>query len=87
MFDFPEPFGPITTATPGSRRTSTGSTNDLKPRSLIAFRCTRGEAIGRRGRRCDPVEVADRHRDLGLTFTDASLVALAARLESMRVAA
>ena len=41
-FDFPEPFGPTTTATPGSSRTSTGSANDLKPRSLIAFRCTRG---------------------------------------------
>ena len=43
MFDLPEPFGPTTTATPGSRRTSTGSTNDLNPRSLIVFRCTRGE--------------------------------------------
>ena len=35
-FDLPEPLGPTTTATPGSRRTSTGSGNDLKPRSLIA---------------------------------------------------
>ena len=42
MFDLPEPFGPTTTATPGSRRTSTGSGNDLKPRSLIARRCTPG---------------------------------------------
>ena len=41
MFDLPEPFGPTTTATPGSSRTSTGSGNDLKPRSLIARRCTR----------------------------------------------
>ena len=41
-FDFPEPFGPTTTATPGSSRISTGSGNDLKPRSLIALRCTRG---------------------------------------------
>src|SRR5207248_6763871 len=39
-FDFPDPFGPTTTATPGSSRTSTGSGNDLKPRSLIARRCT-----------------------------------------------
>ena len=46
-FDLPEPFGPTTTATPGSRRTSTGSTNDLKPRSLTAFRCTRREASER----------------------------------------
>ncbi len=48
-FDFPEPFGPTTTETPGSRRISTGSTNDLNPRSLMAFRCTREEAIGRPG--------------------------------------
>src|SRR5205814_4026868 len=41
-FDFPDPFGPTTTATPRSRRTSTGSGNDLKPRILIARRCTRG---------------------------------------------
>ena len=39
-FDFPEPFGPTTTATPGSRRTSTGSGNDLKPRMEIARRYT-----------------------------------------------
>ena len=39
--DFPEPFGPTTTETPGSSRISTGSTNDLNPRSLIDFRCTR----------------------------------------------
>ena len=38
MFDFPEPLGPTTTATPGSRRTSTGSGNDLKPRILTARR-------------------------------------------------
>ena len=51
-FDLPEPFGPTTTATPGSSRISTGSTNDLKPRSLIAFRCTRRPSYrGRRGRR------------------------------------
>src|SRR5207237_9444240 len=39
--DLPDPFGPTTTATPGSRRTSTGSGNDLKPRSLIARRFIR----------------------------------------------
>ncbi len=53
MFDLPEPFGPTTTATPGSRRTSTGSTNDLKPRSLIAFRCTSRE-VCRAGRTPPP---------------------------------
>ena len=42
-FDLPEPFGPTTTATPGSSFTSTGSTNDLKPRSLIERRCTARE--------------------------------------------
>src|SRR5829696_229889 len=40
-FDFPEPFGPTTTATPGSSLTSTWSGNDLKPRSLIERRNTR----------------------------------------------
>ena len=40
MFDLPDPLGPTTTATPGSRRTSTGSGNDLKPRMVIARRCT-----------------------------------------------
>ena len=53
-FDLPEPFGPTTTATPCSRRTSTGSGNDLKPRSLIARRCTRTKsdrALGRQRRR------------------------------------
>src|SRR5512141_3305652 len=47
-FDFPDPLGPTTTATPRSRRTSTGSGNDLKPRSLIARRCTRGGGYGAR---------------------------------------
>ena len=48
-FDFPEPFGPTTTATPGSRLTSTGSGNDLKPRSLMERRCT-GDEVSRRPR-------------------------------------
>ena len=42
-FDLPEPFGPTTTATPGSSLSSIGSTNDLKPRILIDWRCTSGE--------------------------------------------
>src|SRR5687768_14314301 len=50
MFDLPEPFGPTTTATPGSRRTSTGSGNDLKPRRRIERRCTRPESDDRDGR-------------------------------------
>src|SRR5215213_216128 len=49
-FDLPEPFGPTTTATPGSSSISTGSTNDLKPRNLIARRCTRAQAIAGPGR-------------------------------------
>src|SRR5687767_1240987 len=39
-FDFPDPFGPTITATPGSSLTSTWSGNDLKPRSLIERRNT-----------------------------------------------
>ena len=46
-FDFPEPFGPTITPTPGSRRTSTGSGNDLKPRTLTARRCTDRRLSGR----------------------------------------
>ena len=42
-FDLPEPFGPTTTATPGSSFSSIGSTNDLKPRILIDWRCTSDE--------------------------------------------
>src|SRR5262249_24570045 len=49
MFDFPDPFGPTTTATPGSRRTSTWSGNDLNPRMRTAFRYTRGNANDQRG--------------------------------------
>ena len=36
------PGGPTMTPTPGSSRISTGSGNDLKPRSLTARRCTQG---------------------------------------------
>src|SRR6185295_14953864 len=39
-------LGPTTTATPLSSRTSTGSGNDLKPRSLIERRCTRAGGYG-----------------------------------------
>src|SRR3954452_14454749 len=45
-FDLPDPFGPTPTATPGSRRSSTGSGNDLKPRSLIALRCMQRAGYG-----------------------------------------
>src|SRR5947208_14937760 len=61
MFDLPEPFGPTTTATPGSRRTSTGSTNDLNPRSLTAFRYTRRDPSGRHGCRQHESIRAGRH--------------------------
>ena len=47
--DFPEPFGPTITPTPGSRRTSTVSGKDLKPRSLTARRCTGAQASLRPG--------------------------------------
>src|SRR6185503_6959718 len=65
-FDFPEPFGPTITPTPGSRRISTGSGNDLKPRILIAVRCTGAEASAgcgwrnrRSGRESPPARVVE----------------------------
>ena len=39
-FDFPEPFGPTTTVTPGSNSSHVGSANDLKP-----LRCRRFKNI------------------------------------------
>ena len=38
-FDLPEPFGPTTTVTPGSRSIEVVSANDLKPFSVRFFRC------------------------------------------------
>src|SRR4051812_28160826 len=49
-FDLPEPFGPTTTATPGSSRTSTASGNALRPRSWIARRGRGGGGKGARRR-------------------------------------
>src|SRR5918994_689037 len=46
-FYFPEPFGPTTTATPGSSLSSRVSGNDLKPRRRRERRCTRGRLATR----------------------------------------
>src|SRR5579884_1333354 len=40
-FDFPEPFGPTTTVTPGSNSSVVRSANDLKPLRVNDFRNTR----------------------------------------------
>ena len=45
-FDLPEPFGPTTTATPGSSFSSSESGNDLKPRRRRERRCTGGRLAG-----------------------------------------
>src|SRR5438270_8546379 len=71
MFDLPEPFGPTTTATPGSSRTSVLSGNDLKPRSFMDVRCTRAKCDyragwGLRGFRRELRECLLRRRLLGL---------------------
>src|SRR5262245_33459187 len=71
MFDLPEPFGPTTTATPGSRRTSTGSGNDLNPRRRSERRCTGrsvtatadGPPCRRAGEACD----GDGKEETGMT--------------------
>src|SRR5215213_4331934 len=39
MFDLPEPFGPTTTDTPGPNSSRVRSGKDLKPFSVIDFRC------------------------------------------------
>ena len=38
-FDLPEPLGPTTTVTPGSRSIDAASAKDLKPLSVRFFRC------------------------------------------------
>ena len=45
----PEPFGPTITATPGKKRSSTVSANDLKPRMRSAVRCISRQALGQPG--------------------------------------
>ena len=37
--DLPQPFGPTTPVSPGSIRSSVGSTNDLKPINLSLLMC------------------------------------------------
>ena len=44
-FDFPLPFGPTTTVTPGSIARVVVSANDLKPLSVSVFRNT-GDSVG-----------------------------------------
>src|ERR1700744_483157 len=39
-FDLPEPFGPTITLTPGANSSRVRSGNDLKPLSVVDFRCT-----------------------------------------------
>ena len=41
MFDFPDPFGPTITLTPGPNSRRVRSGNDLNPLSVSDFRCTR----------------------------------------------
>ena len=53
MFDFPEPFGPTTTHTPGSKSSVVLSAKDLKPFSVSDFRNTvalpPGRSVGASG--------------------------------------
>src|SRR3954451_20854601 len=57
--DLPEPFGPTTAVMPGSKRSVVEDANDLKPRSVRLFRCTR--CTPGRGRRAAAVRmVVDR---------------------------
>src|SRR5215211_2507525 len=45
-FDLPDPFGPTTHVTPGSKRRVVADANDLNPRRVRVLRCTEG-AYGR----------------------------------------
>ncbi len=46
-FDFPDPFGPTTTVTPGSNSRVVLSANDLNPRTVNDFRNTREAPLQR----------------------------------------
>ncbi|MNW54466.1 hypothetical protein D3C74_320670 [compost metagenome] len=46
--DLPEPFGPTTHVTPGSKRRVVADANDLNPRRVRVLRCT-GQSLVRRG--------------------------------------
>ena len=41
-FDLPDPLGPTTHVMPGSNRSVVAEANDLNPRRVRDFRCTRG---------------------------------------------
>ena len=45
-FDLPEPLGPTTTVTPGSKSSAVFSANDLKPLSVSVFRNKRAPGSG-----------------------------------------
>ena len=45
-FDFPEPFGPTTTVTPGSKSSTVLSAKDLNPRRVSDFRNTQILVVG-----------------------------------------
>jgi len=45
MLDFPDPFGPTMTVTPGSRDRTVRSAKDLKPLSMSDFRCTQDLSV------------------------------------------
>ncbi len=46
--DLPEPLGPTTAVTPGSKSNVVAEANDLKPRTVRLFRCT-GLSFSKRG--------------------------------------
>src|SRR3954453_14887636 len=48
MFDFPDPFGPMTTAMPGPNSSRVRFGNDLKPLSVSERRCMRSVVVHRR---------------------------------------
>ncbi len=51
MLDLPQPLGPTTAVTPGSKRRVVGSAKDLKPCSFSALRYMKGMSVSGRDER------------------------------------
>src|SRR5690606_33324194 len=60
--DLPDPLGPTTQVTPGSKVNVVAEANDLNPRRVSVLRCTGVSLRGRRGRGAEVDRPSPRHR-------------------------